>query len=99
MEAEYPTKNDLVILKRVRWSPLIILFLAVGFKLLTVITGVAIGDSPDDLSWVTLVVKAIGESAWGLMTICFIWTTWHLARQLEKSADAGKHLREVLDGE
>ena len=99
MEAEYPTRNDLVILKRVRWFPLILLLLGGGFKLLTVIIGVAVGDSPDDLSWATLTVKAIGESAWGLITVCFIWTTWHLARQLEKSADAGKHLREVIDGE
>ena len=99
METEYPTKNDLVILKRAGWFPLLLWLVALGLKLITIVTGLSVGDSPDDLSLVTTALLTAHAVASFLIIPCLIWSVWLLARQLEKSADAGKHLREVIDGD
>ena len=95
MEVEYPTKNDLIILKRVRWSPLILAILGGVFWVLGGIVRLVM-NVPDSIG---SLLQAVANSIWGVLIACFIWTTWHLGRQLEKSADAGKHLREVVDDE
>ena len=99
METEYPTKNDLVILKRVRWSPVILTILGALCWGAGELLGVALGEGPDDIPWIAMTLKSLALGAWSTMPLCFVWTIWHLARQLEKSADAGKHLREVIDGD
>ena len=99
MEVEYPTKNDLIILKRSRRFPLILWLVALGLQLIAEATGLSLGDPIDGMSWPTMVLLAVHDVASYVIIPCLIWSVWLLARQLEKLADAGKHLREVIDGD
>ncbi len=100
METEFPTKNDLVILSRARRFPLLLWLAALGLQFIAAfVTGISLEDPIHGMSWPTIALLTVHDVASYLIVPCLIWSVWLLARQLEKSADAGKHLREVIDGD